>query len=608
MVERFAEPCDAVVFLQTIEHVADAGAVLDHVRAMLAPGGAAYVSTPNVLTLAPPGAERSGNPWHVREYRPEEFRALCAAHFAGVELHGLFHARKLALHGWALRRLRWDDVHARLGLTKPFYDCFVPAISTRDFALRADARLAGALDFARVRSAAVRRGGVARARPPHAHALRRGLRDVAVRRGVAVGGDRYALPAAARRARARSAGDALGHARACRPARGAGRARALPGVPARGPPRDARARRRGAPASPRVAAELERPRGDYAGAARALRRSATTCRRARAARARGQSARRTPCCRCWRRTPALRLQVRAGVDAHRRAHRRRLARRVLAARVRARAVARAGARGGRASTRRASTSPTSSAAATRAPGPAGDGGRSAARPDRPRDDRPRLERRRLSGARRPTATRSAARRATTTRGPTTAPSTTRRARCEARGPTRRTSSRGSRVGWPAAGCASARSTPSCSATGGPRGRPGCGRSSPRPRAAGSALVALDDALASADPAPAPPRARARDDVGLAARPVDVVGPGRRGPRVGGARTPSCASSPPPRRPGRARCASSSRCRPATGPSRSRAAPPARTRAGASRATSPRCTRRWRTPTAPSPSCARSRPG
>ena len=74
MVEVYAEPCDAVVFLQTIEHVQDPGAVLDHFAAMLAPGGVVFVSTPNVLTLAPPGAERSGNPWHVREYRPEEFR------------------------------------------------------------------------------------------------------------------------------------------------------------------------------------------------------------------------------------------------------------------------------------------------------------------------------------------------------------------------------------------------------------------------------------------------------------------------------------------------------------------------------------------------------
>ena len=75
-----------------------------------------FVSTPNVLTLAPKGAERSDNPWHVHEYRPEEFEALCRRHFAGVELHGLFHARKLRVHELALR-LGWDRVHRRCGLT-----------------------------------------------------------------------------------------------------------------------------------------------------------------------------------------------------------------------------------------------------------------------------------------------------------------------------------------------------------------------------------------------------------------------------------------------------------------------------------------------------------
>ena len=69
LVESFAEPCDAVVFLQTIEHVQDAGAILEHFKSMLGPGGVAYVSTPNLLTLAPPGAEKSDNPWHVHEYR-----------------------------------------------------------------------------------------------------------------------------------------------------------------------------------------------------------------------------------------------------------------------------------------------------------------------------------------------------------------------------------------------------------------------------------------------------------------------------------------------------------------------------------------------------------
>jgi SAM-dependent methyltransferase len=150
MVEVYAEPCDAVVFLQTIEHVREPGAVLEHFASMLAPGGVVFVSTPNVLTLAPPGAERSGNPWHVREYRPEEFRALCTAHFPHVELHGLYHARKLAAHQIAIERLGWDAVHRRLGLTERFYDRFVPAISPRDFALRAGRDLTRALDLVAV--------------------------------------------------------------------------------------------------------------------------------------------------------------------------------------------------------------------------------------------------------------------------------------------------------------------------------------------------------------------------------------------------------------------------------------------------------------------------
>jgi SAM-dependent methyltransferase len=145
LVESFSEECDAVVFLQTIEHVQNPGEILEHFKAMLAPGGVVYVTTPNLLTLAPPGAEKSENPWHVKEYRAEEFRALCEAHFGQVELLGLFHARKLRAHELALK-LGWDAVHKRLGLTKPFYDRFTPAIAASDFALR-PGDLDRALDF-----------------------------------------------------------------------------------------------------------------------------------------------------------------------------------------------------------------------------------------------------------------------------------------------------------------------------------------------------------------------------------------------------------------------------------------------------------------------------
>ena len=102
MIELWTGDVDCVVFLQTIEHVQDPDAVLEHIRELIGPRGVAYVSTPNVLTLAPKGAERSGNPWHVREYRAEEYRALCERHFGSVDLLGLFHARKLRAHEWAL--------------------------------------------------------------------------------------------------------------------------------------------------------------------------------------------------------------------------------------------------------------------------------------------------------------------------------------------------------------------------------------------------------------------------------------------------------------------------------------------------------------------------
>jgi len=145
LVETFSEPCDAVVFLQTIEHVQNPGEILEHFKAMLAPGGVAYVSTPNLLTLAGPGREKSDNPWHVKEYRAHEFRALCEAHFGQVELWGLFHARKLVLHAAALK-LGWDRVHRALGITRAFYDRFTPAIAASDFALK-PGDLDRALDF-----------------------------------------------------------------------------------------------------------------------------------------------------------------------------------------------------------------------------------------------------------------------------------------------------------------------------------------------------------------------------------------------------------------------------------------------------------------------------
>ena len=142
LVEEFDQPVDAVVFLQTIEHIHEPGRLLNRI-AEVAP--VAYISTPNRLTLAPPGAEKSDNPWHLREYDEGQYRKLLEPHFGSVELLGLFHARKLRAHELAIR-LGWDRVHPAFRLTKPFYERFIPAIRAGDFRLRTG-DLDRALDF-----------------------------------------------------------------------------------------------------------------------------------------------------------------------------------------------------------------------------------------------------------------------------------------------------------------------------------------------------------------------------------------------------------------------------------------------------------------------------
>lgn len=151
LVETWTGDVDAVVFLQTIEHVQAPEALLDHIGTLLGETGVAYVSTPNVLTLAGPSATHSGNPWHVREYTPAEFEALCAGRFARADFSGIHHAGKLRLHELAIKHGGWDSIHRAARLTKPFYDVFTPAISQRDFAIRSG-RLDGALDLLAVLS------------------------------------------------------------------------------------------------------------------------------------------------------------------------------------------------------------------------------------------------------------------------------------------------------------------------------------------------------------------------------------------------------------------------------------------------------------------------
>ena len=195
-------------------------------------------------------------------------------------------------------RLGWDRVHPALRLTKPFYDRFIPAISARDFALRDEPR--PALDFVADLPALSRDDGRRpRDRPAQPHALRRGVRDLSLRRGVAVRRGRALAPAGAG---GRRAADDDRHPGAGRPARGRRGGGADAGVPAAPPARRRRARRgRGRGRCARRGAEAEH----YAARSSELEVWRERAPRlpgghdAGADRADGLGAPPTPCCRSW---------------------------------------------------------------------------------------------------------------------------------------------------------------------------------------------------------------------------------------------------------------------------------------------------------------------
>ncbi len=103
---------DVIVSLETIEHLEDGGIWAEHLAALLAIDGVAVVSTPVRRT----GGlnDQPDNPYHVREWSPQEFDALLRRHFGQVSLHyqgfapprvgGLRVLRPL-LRGLALRKL-----------------------------------------------------------------------------------------------------------------------------------------------------------------------------------------------------------------------------------------------------------------------------------------------------------------------------------------------------------------------------------------------------------------------------------------------------------------------------------------------------------------------
>jgi O-antigen biosynthesis protein len=75
-----ADSVDVVVCLETLEHTSDVACTLVELRRVLRPDGVLVVSSPN------PAVYPAGNPFHVRELRPEELLAEVQARFGPSQL------------------------------------------------------------------------------------------------------------------------------------------------------------------------------------------------------------------------------------------------------------------------------------------------------------------------------------------------------------------------------------------------------------------------------------------------------------------------------------------------------------------------------------------
>lgn len=90
---------DAVVSLQTVEHLWDQDAFVAECRRVLRPGGRLILSTPNRLTFPP------GNPFHARELSAAELRDLVMSRGGTAALRGLRHGPEL---------IEWEHRHGSI--------------------------------------------------------------------------------------------------------------------------------------------------------------------------------------------------------------------------------------------------------------------------------------------------------------------------------------------------------------------------------------------------------------------------------------------------------------------------------------------------------------
>ena len=75
---------DTVICFQVIEHIKNDNRLLGEIKRVLKPGGVLILTTPNKLTSL------TRNPFHVREYPPQQMRSLISGYFNTYTVQGIY--------------------------------------------------------------------------------------------------------------------------------------------------------------------------------------------------------------------------------------------------------------------------------------------------------------------------------------------------------------------------------------------------------------------------------------------------------------------------------------------------------------------------------------
>jgi SAM-dependent methyltransferase len=131
-----------VTSFQVIEHLADPERYLAEIGRVLAPGGVALITTPNILQ-----SDRE-NPYHLHEYEPAELEATLGEHFERVEMRGVHAVGPAArYHEERLRRIRLITRLDPLGLRRRLPQGLIEwAFARLSIVVRLAARRSGATE------------------------------------------------------------------------------------------------------------------------------------------------------------------------------------------------------------------------------------------------------------------------------------------------------------------------------------------------------------------------------------------------------------------------------------------------------------------------------